>query len=371
MMKIENVDVFTPHAVIKNAIVEFDDVIKNISTSDGVHSESGYILVPGFVDTHIHGCVGEDFSNPSLESIKKMEKYLYTRGVTSVLATTLSLPFDSIKKTVGVIREYIQQNPNTAIRGVHLEGPFLNLEKKGAQNPNFIKSPSDEEIDYICNNSDIVKVITLAPEVVREDQIKSLADAGITVSLGHTCAAYKASMKALEAGASRFTHLFNAMNGIHHRDVNAVGAAFLSDAHVELICDLIHLSEETIKLVFRMKDSNRIIFISDAMEATGLEPGKYDLGGLPVNVSEDAARLEDGTLAGSVLKLDAALRNVVLKCGIPFERVLPCVTATPAESSGIKAGFIDVNEKADMVLLDRAYNVLKTYKNGKIVYSQE
>jgi N-acetylglucosamine-6-phosphate deacetylase len=370
-MKIENVDVFTPNARISSAVIEFDEMINAIySNRKEDVSNPKYTVVPGFVDTHIHGCVGYDFSNPSFEAIEKMEQFLYSRGVTSVLATTLSLPFERIKKTVEVVRNYRLEYPDTSIDGVHLEGPFVNLKKKGAQNPDYIKSPSDDEIDYICRNADIVKVITLAPEVVREDQIARLKDAGITISIGHTCADYETSMKGLEAGASRFTHLFNAMNGIHHRDVNAVGAGLLSDAHVELICDLIHLSKEAIRLVFKMKDSNRIIFISDAMEATGLQPGQYDLGGLDVVVSEDAARLSDGTLAGSVLKLDEALQNVVLRCGIPFERVIPCLTATPAESSGLTSGFLEVGKQADMVLLDERYNVVKTYKNGKLVYER-
>ncbi|HOO32436.1 MAG TPA: N-acetylglucosamine-6-phosphate deacetylase [Thermotogota bacterium] len=370
-MKIQDINVFTPYTVIENAVVEFDETIHALyKNNTEIPSEVTRTLVPGFVDTHIHGCVGEDFSNPSFEAFKKMEDFLFTRGVTSVLATTLSLPFDRVRKTVELAGEYMAQNPDTSISGVHLEGPFINLEKKGAQNPDFIKSPSDEEIEYICKNADIVKVITLAPEVVEEAQIKQLKAAGITVSIGHTCTDYRGAMNGLNAGASRFTHLFNAMNGIHHRDVNPVGAALLSDAHVELICDLIHLSKEAIRLVFRMKESNRIIFISDAMEATGLKPGRYDLGGLNVIVSDNAARLEDGTLAGSVLKLDEALRNVVLECGLPFGRVIPCVTATPAESSGLSSGFLDIGKKADMVLLDQAYQVIRTYKNGKIVYER-
>ncbi len=366
-MIIEHVDIYTPNSFIANGQVVYDETIEKIITIKKA-SKTNKLLVPGFVDTHNHGCMGEDFSDTNFEGLKRMEEYLYTRGVTTVLATTLSLPFEKIKKVVALIKEYRQQNPKTSIAGLHLEGPFVNLKKKGAQNPDYIKAPGDKEIAFILENKDLIKVITLAPEIVGNEVIQILSSSGITVSIGHTCADFKRSIDAIQSGANRFTHLFNAMTAIHHRELGSSGAGLLSDAYVEIICDMIHLSEETIRLVFKAKDSEKIIFISDAMEATGLKPGKYNLGGLEVNVDENSARLKDGTLAGSVLKLDDALRNVSSFLPNSFQDILKCLTKNPSVSSKLDSGTIDVGQPADFVLLDRDLTVIKTVKEGQTVY---
>ncbi len=366
-MKIDNVSLYTPDILIKNAQVLYGEKIENIS-SLSLKGEKSIIFVPGFVDTHNHGCMGEDFSDTDFDGLKRMEKFLYTRGVTTVLATTLSLPFDKIKKVVTLIRNYREKNPASSIAGIHLEGPFVNLEKKGAQNPDYIKAPCDHEIEFILDNKDLIKVITVAPEVVGNEVIQTLSSNEITVSIGHTCSDFKRSTSALNSGASRFTHLFNAMTPIHHRELGSSGAGLLSDAYVEIICDLIHLSKETIQLVFKTKDTDKIIFISDAMEATGLKPGKYTLGGLEVIVDKSSARLADGTLAGSVLKLDDALRNVNSFLSNAFQDVLKCLTKNPSISSGLTSGTIDVGQQADFVLLDHDLKVIKTVKGGKTVY---
>ncbi|MEA1885064.1 MAG: N-acetylglucosamine-6-phosphate deacetylase [Thermotogota bacterium] len=369
-MIIDHVDIYTPDVFMPNSRVVYEESIQKILTND-ISSKSNCFLVPGFVDTHNHGCMGEDFSNTDLKGLERMEEFLYTRGVTTVLATTLSLPFEKIKQTVALVRAYRKKYPNTSIAGIHLEGPFVNLKKKGAQNPDYIKSPNEKEIDFILENKDIIKVITLAPEIVGNKVIQTLSSAGVTVSIGHTCANYKQSIEALQSGATRFTHLFNAMTPVHHRDLGSSGAGLLSDAYVEIICDMIHLSKETIQLVFKTKDPEKIIFISDAMEATGLETGQYNLGGLRVNVDEHSARLEDGTLAGSVLKLDVALANIYNHLPLPLENILKCLTKNPSISSSLDSGMIDVGKKADFVVLDRKMKVVKTVKNGQTVYQRD
>ena len=366
-MKIDCIDVLTPDVLIPNAQIFYEETIEVIQSKEKTLTAKGF-LIPGFVDSHNHGCVGEDFSDTDEKGLKQMEEFLYTRGVTTVLATTLSLPFEKIKKVVQLIRDYREKNPKTSIAGIHLEGPFVNLEKKGAQNPDYIKAPDDQELQFILDNKDLIKVITLAPEVTGNEVIQTLSSNGITVSIGHTCADYKQTMSALKAGANRFTHLFNAMTPIHHRDLGSAGAGLLSEAYVEIICDLIHLSKETIQLIFKTKDLDKIIFISDAMEATGLKPGMYNLGGLEVSVDENSARLKDGTLAGSVLKLDDALRNVNNLLSIPFQDILKCLTKNPSVSSGLDSGTIDVGQPADFVLLDHELKVIKTVKYGETVY---
>jgi len=364
---IDNVNLYTPDVFIEHANVRFNEKIEVISGAN-LSGKKTIKLVPGFVDTHHHGCMGEDFSDTDFDGLRRMEEYLYTRGVTTILATTLSLPFEKIKKVVALIRDYRKKNPKTSIAGLHLEGPFINIAKKGAQNPDYIKAPSDHELAFIVDNKDLIKVITIAPEIVGNEAIQTLSSAGITVSIGHTCADYKQSTAALASGASRFTHLFNAMTPIHHRELGTSGAGLLSDAYVEIICDMIHLSEETIRLVFKQKDPEKIIFISDAMEATGLKPGKYNLGGLEVNVDESSVRLEDGTLAGSVLRLDDALRNVNSFLPASFQDILKCLTKNPSVSSQLDSGTIDVGQPADLVLLDDNLTVIKTVKDGQTVY---
>ncbi|HPF16293.1 MAG TPA: N-acetylglucosamine-6-phosphate deacetylase [Thermotogota bacterium] len=368
-MIIEHVNVFTPDVVIPSSRVIFEERIEAIESSEPP-SRDRYYLMPGFVDTHIHGCVGEDFSNTDFNGISQMEKFLYSRGVTTVLATTLSLPFDAIRKVVALIRNYREQHPITSIAGIHLEGPFINIKKKGAQNPDYIKSPEDRELDFILQNKDLIKVITLAPEVAGDETIQLLSSNGITVSIGHTCADYHRSLEAIQSGASRFTHLFNAMRPLHHRDLGTSGAGLLSDAYVEVICDLIHLSPETIQLVFKTKNPDRIIFISDAMEATGLEPGQYSLGGLEVFVDEHSARLKDHTLAGSVLKLNDALINANRILSIPLEDILKCLTKNPSVNSNLDSGFIDIGKPADLVLMDQDLTIIKTIKNGQTVFEK-
>ncbi len=368
-MIIDQVNVFTPDIIIPNGRMIYGEKVEGIQSNER-SSKDCHNLVPGFVDTHNHGCMGEDFSNTDFDGLSRMEKFLYSRGVTTVLATTLSLPFDAIRKVVALIRNYREHHPKTSIAGIHLEGPFINIKKKGAQNPDYIKSPDDREIDFILQNKDLIKVITLAPEVVGDEMIQLLSSNGITVSIGHTCANYHRSLEAIQSGASRFTHLFNAMTPLHHRDLGTSGAGLLSDAYVELICDLIHLSPETIQLVFKTKNPDRIIFISDAMEATGLKPGQYSLGGLEVFVDEHSARLKDGTLAGSVLKLNDALINAKRVLSLPLEDILRCLTKNPSVSSNLNSGIIDIGKPADFVLLDQDLTIIKTIKNGETVYER-
>jgi len=374
-MKLFNFTLLNNGNKFENAAIEFEDKIKNITFNfpgqEGVDLK-GYYVSPGYVDVHIHGVNGYDASEPSFETYAGMEKFLYTKGVTSFLPSTVSIPHKDIMEVITTIKEYMKENPDTSVKGVHLEGPFFNIERKGAQNPDYIRSPSDQEIEDIKKNADIVKIISLAPELDNCDKaIKEFSEAGINVSIGHTKCNYAQSMAAVEKGANRFTHLFNAMNPIHHRDVGTVGAGLFSDTYVELICDLIHLSPEAIELVFKVKDENKIVLITDAMRATGLEQGIYDLGGLEVIVSQQDARLKDGSLAGSILTMDKAVRNTYKVSGKTIPQVLKCSTVNAAKSAGIDAGIIDIGKDADFVILDKDLNLISTVKNGKIVYGEK
>ncbi len=374
-MKIFNFTLLNNGNKFENAALEFENKIKNITFNfpgqEGIDLNGMYIS-PGYVDVHIHGVNGFDASEPSFETYRGMEEFLYSKGVTSFLPSTVSIPHKDIMQVIQTIREYMKENPDTSVSGVHLEGPFFNIERKGAQNPDYIRSPSDSEINDIKNNSDVVRIISLAPELDNcVKAIKEFSAAGINVSIGHTKCNYAQSMEALNHGANRFTHLFNAMNPIHHRDIGTVGAGLMSDAYVELICDLIHLSPEAIKMVYKIKDKDKIVLITDAMRATGLEPGMYDLGGLEVFVSNQDARLKDGSLAGSVLTMDKAVKNTVKASGQSPAEVLKASTINPAKSAGIDAGILDIGKASDFVILDSDLNIISTVKNGKIMYGEK
>jgi len=372
-MKLNNCRILTPDKEIRNAEIVYDETVRSISKrrADKRNTGEDYTLIPGLVETHMHGCMGEDFSFTDENGLKKIETFLYQHGVTSVLATTLSISFQQMKEAVNTVRTYIEKHENTSLSGVHLEGPFFNAEKKGAQNPEFIRSPSREEIDFICDNSDLIKLITLAPEVEgNQEALKRFVEAGITVSIGHTTAGYEKSINAVQSGASRFTHLFNGMKGIHHRDVGTAGAGLLSNAHVEIIADLIHLSPETIQLIVRQKKADKIVLITDAMEATGLEPGEYKLGGLSVTVSDEDARLKDGSLAGSILTMDTAIRNMVKVTGFGLKDVARFATLNPSISTGLNAGLIEIGLPADFVVLNKDLSIQATVKSGEVVYGK-
>ncbi|HRW92305.1 MAG TPA: N-acetylglucosamine-6-phosphate deacetylase [Thermotogota bacterium] len=373
-MKIRNARCFTGKTLLEKASVDCDTQVRGIQVAErctqGIDLQ-GMFLLPGFVDTHIHGANGYDTCDATEQALCAIETFLFSEGVTSFLPTTLSVSQENILSVLHIVRELRAQNPSRSICGVHLEGPYVNPQKAGAQNPAFIRNPSEEEIQELLSFDDIVRIVTLAPEIPGAlGLVKQLVERGIHVSIGHTCAGDNECSDALALGADRFTHLFNAMDGVHHRQMGAAGWGLLSDAYVEVICDGVHLSRSALQLVFTAKDPGKIVFISDAMRAKGLQPGKYTLGDLAVMVSERDARLENGALAGSILSMDRALSNMARWVEQPLERLFACCTINPATSAGIRAGRIDIGWPADFVVLDTALRVVATIKAGELVYGE-
>ena len=289
-------------------------------------------------------------------------------GVTSCCPTTLTLPEEKLAASLAHIESYRRQPSGAQVLGVHLEGPYVNPECLGAQNPAYQRNPSIDEIKRLDAISP-VKLITYAIELPGAVPFtEELLAHGITPSCGHSNADMEQFNAGYCRGLRRLTHFCNQMTKLHHRSIGLVGAGFyLPDVYVELICDRIHLCEDMIRLIFRSKDLSRILLITDAMEASGLKPGNYQLGGLAVVVSDGAARLaSNGALAGSILKMNDALRNVHEVTGMPLGELVRTTALNQAEELGIAdLGRIQAGFRADLAVLDDAFQVAQVFINGQ------
>jgi len=285
---------------------------------------------------------------------------------------------ENIKNALSAVKEYIESNCENGaeVIGVHLEGPFISPKHVGAQPLEYVATPSKETMKkYVEYSGGNVKIVSLAPEVEgAEELIKYLRENGIVASIAHTGAKYKDCENAIKWGMTNVTHTYNAQSGLHHRDVGVVGSALLFDElSCELICDLIHVSAPAIKLVVKNKKSDKVILITDAMRAKHLPDGESELGGQLVIVKNGEARLVDGTLAGSVLKMNNAVKNVVESVGLSLETAIEFATANPAKNLGIydKVGSIKEGKRADFAILNKdTFEVLATIRNGKIIYKK-
>ncbi|ASJ16515.1 N-acetylglucosamine-6-phosphate deacetylase [Thermococcus chitonophagus] len=375
-----NAKIYTPTEVIApGTIVIEDGIIKQImegKVKDGIDLE-GKIVAPGFIDTHIHGCYGFDTNNGESLRFQKMSKMLVRHGVTSFIPTTVTDSHENllrISREVGKIIEEYKGDGGARILGLHLEGPYINPKKKGAQNPEYIRKPDfGEFMEYWKASNGNIREITIAPEVEGAIEfIENVTRLGVIVQLGHTNATYEEAKRAIIAGASKATHLFNAMRGIHHREVGVVGACLESEnIYLEMICDLIHLSPQIIRLVYKLAGPYRITLVTDAISATGLPDGRYTLGGLDVIVQGGICRLLDGTLAGSTLTMDKAIKNLV-NIGIPLRDALIMASYVPAKAIGESdIGILRPGYRADFVVLDNNLTVVQTYINGRLVFERD
>ncbi|WPX08925.1 N-acetylglucosamine-6-phosphate deacetylase [Anaerocellum danielii] len=365
--------------ITDNVLVVEDGVIlgtqKGIDTGkDEIIDRRDFILSPGFVDKHTHGIGGVDFFDVTEDDLIKVQNYYFKHGVTTVLPTIVSAPFENIYRLAKAIKE-AKKDPNFKLNipGIFLEGPFINPAKKGAHDERFLQIPTLEKLEeLICSCEEKILDIAIAPELL-ESPVEFFSKAlghGINISLGHTNSSFEQAKQAHELGAKNIIHLFNAMPQLHHRQNSITTYALLSDIKVELICDFIHLSPEIIKLTYKLKGAENIIIISDSIAATDLCDGEYFLGSLRVKVENGICKLEDNTIAGSTLTIDRAIKNLV-KIGIGLEDALMAATCNPSKLLSLRCGVIKEGFSADFVLMDEDLNVKEVYIGGELVYKAQ
>lgn len=363
-------------AMLEDYYMEVEDgVIVGFSKNEpGDYKYLGEIVAPGLVDTHIHGYAGKDIMNAEEGALNVISKGLLECGVTSFLPTTLT---DSKEKTDAALKRVGKEYKDVEgakVRGVFLEGPFFTEKYKGAQNPAYM---SDPKIDYLKEwielSDGLVNKIAIAPEREgAEDFIKKANAMGVRVALGHSDASFDQAVAAVDAGANIFVHTYNGMSGLHHREPGMVGAAMSTDAISELICDGHHVNPNAANILMNAKGRDKVALITDCMSAGGMADGDYMLGDFPVRVEGGTARLKDGgSLAGSILKLKEAVKNVVDWEIADIFEAIQMASLIPAKSVGIDniCGKLHEGYEADFIVLDYDLNLKATYLNGEEVYS--
>lgn len=328
----------------------------------------GAYVSAGFIDLHIHGSGGVDVMDASFESLETLSLTVLSTGTTSFLATTMTMSEQEINKALLAIQVHGQEVSGACILGIHLEGPFINPQKHGAQNKNYIQAPN---FSLLAPYMDEIKMITLAPEEPLAKEFIQYCHKHyphVILSIGHSNASYTQSKESFTWGISHATHLFNAMPTYHHREPGVVGAVFDSPlVSCDIIADLIHTHPSTLEMVNKMKPE-KLILITDAMRAGCMHSGTYDLGGQIVQVNDGKALLEDGTLAGSVLKMNEALKNMLIHTAMDRVEVVNSATKLPAQKLGIQKGELRVGYDADIVIFDEDFSIITTIVAGKTKY---
>lgn len=340
---------------------------KSFETADEVIDYEGKLILPGCIDIHSHGCIGYDFIHASVDEIEKMCEFYASNGITSILATTMTIDTETHKQAMTNIKTSMESGTKgSKILGINMEGPFLGVDKRGAHDPNYLTPIDTAVFDELYEASGKnIRIVDIDPTLPGALEFIEKYHDDITISLAHTSTNYDTAMKAFDSGASHVTHLFNAMNGLHHREPGLIGAFSDSHAHAELICDGIHVHPSVIRLIYKA-NSERLILISDSMCAAGLADGVYELGGQKVNVKDMRATLVDGTIAGSTVNVFEAMRRAI-KFNVPVEQAILSATLLPAKAvkKDGEIGSISIGKKADFVVTDLDYNIETVYIDGK------
>ena len=379
MRAIINGKIVLPDRLLENAAIVFGSKIEGIVSPEAIPAGAeiidakGNYVIPGLIDMHIHGYLGEDASDGSFAGIQTMAEGVAKNGVTGFLPTTMTVSYDELRAAFAQIRSAMALSAEESwqgaqILGVNAEGPFICPAKKGAQNGEHIR-PGDA--DFLKEYLDIIRVFTIAPEMpgnmecIREMAGKTL------ISMGHTNASFDEAHAGIEAGIGHVTHLFNAQTSLLHRDPGVVGAALTDDrVSCELIADTFHVNRNLYPLVQRMK-GDKLVLITDCTRAGGLADGEYSLGGQPIFVKGIECRLADGTIAGSVLKLNHAVRNFMQYASVPVWEAVNAASLNPAKRIGLDAckGSLEAGKDADIVICDKDFEVINTIVSGRSIYT--
>lgn len=384
---LRNATIYTPYFTIDRGCIYIEDgYISEVdmepcaSTDMKAIDLHNYVVGPGFIDTHIHGILGVDVMDARPSSFLSMSRALSRYGVTSFIPTTVTAPHNTIIEVCkAFVEAYSQWTPLVGSRllGLHLEGPYISSKRAGAQNKQFIRSPCIEEFkEYYSICRGLIREVTIAPEIEGAiDFIQMVSKMDIAVQIGHTDATYRETVQAILAGASKATHLYNGMREVHHREPGVVIALLSTPTvYIELIADLIHVSREMLKFTIDYAGVDRIILITDAVSATGMPDGIYELGGLKIKVENGISKLaEGGGLAGSTLTMDRAFRNII-SLGYSIGDAFRMVSTNPAASIGAvereRIGLIRPGYRADLVVLNRELEVVMTIIDGYIVFNR-
>jgi len=333
------------------------------------------IVFPGFIDLHIHGGGGADFMDATETAIEKIIATHTCHGTTGILATTMTEDPPRIKKAISAARSFARSKGNQLL-GIHLEGPFVSHEFRGAQPAQYLQEPAVETLDTLVDDDySLIRMLSYAPELKGTLAFtQELLDRNIIPSIAHTGATYEQCMTAIGAGMRHATHMFNGMLRLHHRQPGTVGAILDDpDTSVQLIADCIHIHPAVMRLLYRVKGPEKIVLITDAMQATGLQDGEYTLAGQKVTVTQGKATLEDGTLAGSTLTLDRAVKNMVneIGCDLPAAAKMASLNAATLLGINDKKGSIMPGKDADLVIMNKDFQVTATMVQGEFVFAQD
>ncbi|UCC76167.1 MAG: N-acetylglucosamine-6-phosphate deacetylase [Anaerolineales bacterium] len=377
--------VFTPKDVMRRAsIVVSDDgriayvgPMEDAPRADGPHIDMrGRIVVPGFVDVHVHGGHGIRFGTPGdrAADLRAYSEWVASTGVTGFLCSISAPDPQSLVQMVSDLADVLDADmPGGEALGLHLEGPFINKEKKGAFNPAWLRKPAMEETEAVLDaGRGWIRQVSLAPELPGAHEVAArFRAAGVVVSMGHTNADYATASAALRGNFTHITHTFNAQRGFHHREPGVFGAIMASDeVTAELIADTVHVHPGAMKMLIRCLGSDRVVLITDAMAAAGLSDGEYGVVGQAVTVKDGQARLADGTLAGSTATLDGCVRNVTQQVGFPLLEAVKMASLNPARAMGFadRLGSLAAGKDASLAVIDEQVNVYLTMVKGRIVF---
>ena len=374
-MILKNAEVFNGDFEKIRADVKIDgekiSKIGDFSSAEGLDL-TGLVVMPGLIDMHIHGCGGADTGDATPEALETMSQTLVKIGVTSFCPASMTLSFEELTKIFANIDAMKDKVGGAYIHGANMEGTYIAMSKKGAQNPLYVRNPDKEEFKKLyegCNGA--IKVVDIAPECDGGDEFIKEIQPICPVSIAHTDAGYDEAVHAIELGVRHITHLFNAQSGLHHRKPGVVGAAFdvgrANGVRAELICDGFHIHPATLRIAFREMGEDGTVIISDSMKAAGCPDGDYDLGGQPVYVRDGKALLADGTIAASTSNVYKELKNVI-SFGIPEKQAVKSATINPAKAIRVddKTGSIEEGKLADILVVDKDYNIKLVIVKGEI-----
>jgi N-acetylglucosamine-6-phosphate deacetylase len=378
MKAIINGKIILKDRVLDGMALLYTDVIEGILPKEHLPKDvevidaGGGFVAPGLIDLHIHGYLGCDVCDGKEESIRTIAKGLVANGVTGFLPTTMTVDMSVIRRALEVCRLLKEESrtwEGSTILGCHAEGPFISERDKGAQDPKYIQKP---DAAFVKEYADVIKIITLAPEADTADfaAIREISrDTDVVISMGHTSSDYETARRSTAAGVKHATHLFNAMTPLAHRAPGVVGAALNTDVSCELIVDAFHVSPVLYDMLWRLK-GRKLCFITDCLPAGGLPYGEYTLGGTKIVYNDVVCRLEDGTVAGSVLHLNEGVWNVYKNSSIPLYECVNGASLNPATAIGIndKKGSLENGKDADIIITDENFNIKKTIIGGEIRY---